>query len=199
MKKITRRAALRGTAAAATVLVPGVAVPAEIDPLIGMIRALKKADEESAAASDALERAQERVGDQFVPHWGIIRVETDQDERYLGRGEIKYLATPDRPYGAYITAVQRDKYLAALDEQERRGRECYRELGLEPYLEESERSLECYSALRQQVYETPAKSVQGFVAKVALLCEYIKDSEPDQEFVRSVTADAERLAGEGRS
>ncbi len=28
---------------------------------------------------------------------------------------------------------------------------------------------------------------------------HIKDSEPDQEFVRSVTADAERLVEEGRS
>ena len=99
-------------------------------------------------------------------------------------------------YGRRITIEQRDQYLAVLEQQERRGRERYRELGLEPYLSEIERHRERYWALFHQICETPTKSVEGFAAKVSLLCEDLEESEPQLELVLSVRVDAERLTGE---
>ncbi len=131
----------------------------------------------------AQEEAEQRVGHKNVPHWGS----------FLGRGEIEQAAMSNGPYAAHITAEQRDEYLAALDERERWGRERYRELGLEPYLKESERLDERYWTLLRQICETPAKSVEGFVAKVALYCDY-EEAAPGPELRLSVAADAEHLA-----
>ncbi len=192
--QITRRVALRGAAAvAAASTVPGVANAVQVDPLLDIIRALKEADTASSEAHQAQEEAEQRVGHKNVPHWGIVEVETNQGPRFLGRGEIEEVAMPNGPYAARITAEQRDKYLAALDERERWGRERYRELELEPYLKESERLNERYWALLRQICETPAKSVEGFVAKVALYCDY-EEAAPGPELRLSVAADAEHLA-----
>ena len=192
--QITRRVALRGTAAVAAVAaVPGVANAAQADPLLDIICALKKATTASFEADTALEDAEIRVGRDDVPHWGVAEVETSQGLRYLGRGEIEQAAMSNGPYAAHITTEQRDKYLTALDEQERRGRERYKERGLEPYLKESERLNERYWALLRQICETPTKSVEGFAAKVALYCDY-EEAAPGPEIRLSVAADAERLA-----
>ncbi len=197
MQEMTRRAALKGTAAVAAVsAVPGVANAAQVDPLLDIIRALKKADAAWNDAYKAKDDAEQRVGYKNVPHWGIVEVETSQGPRFLGRGEIEQAAMSNGPYAAHITAEQRDKYLGALDERERLGRERFRELGLEPYLKESERLNERYWALLRQICETPAKSVEGFAAKVALYCDY-EDAAPGPELRLSVAADAERLVGEG--
>ncbi len=194
MKKITRRAALKGTAAvAAASTVPGVANAVQVDPLLDIIRALKEADTASSEAHQAQEEAEQRVGHKNVPHWGIVEVETSQGPRFLGRGEIEQAAMSNGPYAAHITAEQRDKYLAALDERERWGRERYIELGLEPYLKESERLQDRYWTLLRQICETPAKSVEGFAAKVALYCDY-EEAAPGPELRLSVAADAEHLA-----
>jgi len=192
--QITRRVALRGAAAvAAASTVPGVANAVQVDPLPDIIRALKEADTASSEAYHAQEDAEQRVGHKNVPHWGVAEVETSQGLRYLGRGEIEQAAMSNGPYAAHITAEQRDEYLTALDERERWGRERYRELGLEPYLKESERLNERYRALLRQICETPAKSVEGFAAKVALYCDY-EDAAPGPEIRLSVAADAEHLA-----
>ncbi len=198
MQEMTRRAALKGTAAVATCATAMAATDAiasinETDPLPDIIRALKEADAASSDAYHAQEDAEQRVGHKNIPHWGIVEVETNQGPCFLGRGEIEEAAMPNGPYAARITAEQRDKYLGALDEQERLGRERYRELGLEPYLKESERLNERYWELLRQICETPAMSVEGFAAKVALYCDY-EDAAPGPEIRLSVAADAEHLA-----
>ncbi len=196
--QITRRVALRGAAAvAAASTVPGVANAVQVDPLLDIIRAFKEADAASSEAYHAQEDAEQRVGHKNVPHWGIVEVETSQGPRFLGRGEIEQAAMSNGPYAAHITAEQRDEYLAALDEREHWGRERFRELGLEPYLKESERLNERYWELLRQICETPGRSVEGFAAKVGLLCEISEHSIPEPQLMRSVAADAERFVAEG--
>ena len=70
----------------------------------------------------------------------------------------------------------------------------YKELGLlAVYLENERQQAECLESLGG-VGETPAASVEGFAAKVLVLCEYCNDQGGWIEILaRSAKADAERL------
>jgi hypothetical protein len=201
---LTRRAALKGGTAvalstAAITAAGGVAANDQTSPLPALIRTMKDVWETWMAVENALDEARARIGFRNVPFWGLLRVDTDKGPCDWGASEIERAATSDGCYGRRITIEQRDQSLADLEQQERRGRERYRELGLEPYLSEIERHRERYWALFHQICETPTKSVEGFAAKVSLLCEDLEESEPQLELVLSIRADAERLAGRAQS
>jgi hypothetical protein len=121
-------------------------------------------------------------------------VQTDAGPRIYGSSEIELAATPEGCYCTHITAEQKDRYLVELRRQEEAGRKRCRELGLEPYLTESERHQARFWKLFRQVCETPAQTTQGFAAKTVFLCDEAEGGSAREELVLSVKADAERLA-----
>ncbi len=174
----------------------GEAEAAASDPLLGIIREYHEADTASDRSYEALDEAEGDARKRGIdpPRWGLVEFKAKGSRWTLGRGEIEQAATAEGHFGLHLTAEQRDTYLAQLDEMKRTGIERYKEIGLYTlYLENERQQAECLESLGR-VGETPAASVEGFAAKVLVLCEYCNDQGGWVEtLARSAKTDAERL------
>ena len=195
---ISRRAVLAGAPAVAVVAAMP-AIPAlsgvEQDPALSAIAEWHEAYAAFDAAWDALEAARERVRN--MPRWALISGKTEAGGQFCwGRDEIEAAAEDDDRSPYRLTPAERDRYLAELDEKEREGRQRCKELGVDKFVDAEAKARDHMWESLERVELSPATTVAGLLAKVLVLCERSYDNgDPQNDLIRSVRADVERLDG----
>ncbi len=164
---ITRRAALKGTAAVAAVAaVPTAASAVTLagdDPLIAAAEEIGRVSKMWSAADDAFEKAADEAG--YHSHkleldFDMIWVNTKDVDACWSRREIEEAAERGN-----LTPKQRDHFLAKVDAMQNQAAQIRRETGLEPLAQEVAANRKRYWELRKEICETPANSIKGVLAK----------------------------------
>ena len=209
MQEMTRRAALRGTAAVAAVAaVPTAASTVTLasdDPVIASAAEIKRVRKMWSAADDAFEKAAHEAGyhsHQLSLDYDMVLVNTKDIEAAWSRREIEEAAERGD-----LTPEQRDHFLAKVDDMRDRAAQIRREAGLESLAQEVETNRARYWELREEICETPANSIKGVLAKFrgfyheGELEQMVGGGNPwdglEPEYAGSVYRDLLRLAGGG--
>ncbi len=164
---ITRRAALKGTAAVAAVAaVPTAASTVTLasdDPLITAAAEIRRVSKMWLAADEAFEKAADEAGyhsHQLELDFDMVLVKTKDLEAAWSRHEIE--AAAER---GDLTPKQRDRFLAKVDAMQDQAAQIRRETGLEPVAQEVAANRTRYWELRKEICKTPANSIKGVLAK----------------------------------